>query len=118
MISSKLRSLVGILALAGTLAVPLLAATASPASADWQRRGGYYNGGGGGGHYHGGGYYRGGYYRSGGGCWNCGFIPGLAVGLGVAALAAAPYYYAPPPVYYAPPPAYYPAPGYYYAPYQ
>ena len=38
-----------------------------------------------------------------------------AVGLGLGALAVAPYAYAPP-VYYPPPPAYYPPPPAYYPP--
>lgn len=101
---SKLFNLVGTVAVATALAVPMLASSAGPAAADWGRRGQYY----GGGHWH----------RGGGGCWNCGFVPGLAVGLGIAGVAAlttAPYYAPPPPVYYAPPPVYYaPPPGYYY----
>lgn len=101
---------IGRLALLSAAAVTLLAATPSPSMAQYQRHyGGNWNGGhwGGGGHWHGGG----------GAFW-----PGVALGVGIGALATAPYYYppayyAPPPVYYAPPPVYYyPAPvpyGYY-----
>jgi hypothetical protein len=51
------------------------------------------------------------YQRWPGTCWNCGFVPGVAFGVGIGALATAPYAYAP---YYYPPPAYYAAPYPYY----
>ena len=118
MVRSRNRRVAHGVALATALALPLLAVSAAPAAADWQR-GGWHRPAGhhwqGGQHWQGGRHWHGGdNWHRGGGCWNCGFVPGLALGLGAGALAAAPYYYAPPPVYYAPPPDY-PAPGYYYA---
>lgn len=105
MIRSKFRTLAGTVALASVLAVPMLAASTSPAEADWRHGGRPYYGGG---HHH--------WHRGGGG----GFVPGLAVGLGIAGVAAlaAPYYAPPPPVYYAPPPVYYAPPPVYYYPYR
>lgn len=47
-------------------------------------------------------------------CWNCGFLPGVAVGVGIGSLATAPYAYRP---YYYATPTYYSAPTYYAAPY-
>jgi len=69
---------------------------------------------------HGGGYQRwnhngGGYQRWSGGCWNCGFWPGVAVGVGVGTVATLPYTYTP--YTYAPYAYSYPAPAYYGAPY-
>lgn len=76
--------------LAASALVATMAASVSPAQAEWHR----------------------GYYGYGGGA----FVGGALLGLGVGSLLAAPYY-APPPVVYAPPPAYYPAPAYYPPPY-
>ena len=96
-------------ALVAASAVAVALVLSNPAEAQWNGRhsghGGWH---GGGGHYH----------RGGG--WNGGVLPGVALGLGIGALALAPYayapYYAPPPVYYAPPPVYYAPPPVYYAP--
>ena len=91
------------------IALPVLAMTAAaPVAANAQ----YYRGGYGYG-------YRGGYGYGRGFGFGGAFVGGALLGLGVGALAARPYYaappvyYAPPPVVYAPPPVYY-APGYYY----
>jgi hypothetical protein len=89
-----------------SLAAGMCAVSAAPAVAD--RGGGGFRGGG----FHGG-VFRGGFHHGfrgrccfGGGFW----WPGVGFGLGLGAIAAAPYYYAPPPYY--PPPAYYPPQAY------
>ena len=99
--SPKVTSLLAI-----PVAVGLLAATATPASAYWNRGYGGY-----------GGY---GYHRGfGAGPAIAGAIVGLGVGAALSGAyapryyAPPPVYYAPPPVVYAPPPAYYGYPGYY-----
>src|ERR1039458_6155912 len=83
-----------IAALAGALALPLVAA--APAHAQWHGGGGGggRHGGGGGWHGGGGGWHGGGGWRP-GCCWRGGIFLGP------------PIVYAPPPVYYAPPPVYY-----------
>jgi len=97
--------------LTAAAALPLAAALLlAPTQAEAQWRGGYGHGGYG----YGGGYGRGGYgYHRGPGVGA--IIGGAALGVGIGALLAAPYY-APPPVVYAPPPAYYAPPAYAYAP--
>ena len=93
-ISRLIRS-IGMLAVAGTLLVPLAASAAQ----QWQR------GGHGGGEHHGGG----GNWGRGGGGWRGGggyYGGGPVFGLGIA-IAPPPVYHAPPPVYYAPPPVIY-----------
>jgi hypothetical protein len=91
-----------------SLAAGLCGVSVAPANAD---RGGGFHGGG----FHGG-FFHGGFHNGfhGGCCFRGGFWwPGVAFGLGLGAIAAAPYYYAPPyypPVYYSPPPTYYQPP--------
>src|ERR1700677_2393330 len=91
-----------------SLAAGLCGVSVAPANAD---RGGGFHGGG----FHGG-FFHGGFHNGfhGGCCCRGGFWwPGVAFGLGLGAIAAAPYYYAPPyypPVYYSPPPTYYQPP--------
>jgi hypothetical protein len=103
----------------GLSVAALCAVSVPPAYAGGHGGGGGYHGGGRG--YHGGGYgYQGGYgYRGGygygyrGGCCYGGYGwwgPGVAFGLGLGAIAAAPYYYYPPPYYYSPPPVIYAPP--------
>jgi hypothetical protein len=109
-----------------SLAAGLCAVSVAPANAG--RGGGSFQGGG----FHGGGFHGGGFHGGfhngfhggfrGGCCFRGGFWwPGVAFGLGLGAIAAAPYYYAPPgyyppPVSYAPPQAYYPPQAYSQAP--
>ncbi|HEY4173044.1 MAG TPA: hypothetical protein VGM42_08440 [Rhodopila sp.] len=97
-----------------SFAAGLCAVSVGPANAAGHGGGGFLGGGGG---VHGGGYgYRGGYgygYRGYGGYGWWG--PGVALGLGLGAIAAAPYYY-PPPYYYPAPPAVYAPPQTYYQP--
>ena len=91
-----------------SLAAGLCGVSVAPANAD---RGGGFHGGG----FHGG-FFHGGFHNGfhGGCCFRGGFWwPGVAFGLGLGAIAAAPYYYAPPyypPVYYSPPQTYYQPP--------
>lgn len=88
------------IALTASTLIAGLAATATPAEAQWHR--GY------------GGYGRG-YGHRGYGIGPGAIVGGALLGLGVGALLAAPYA-APPPVVYAPPPRVYYPPRYAYAP--
>jgi hypothetical protein len=108
-----------------SLAAGLCAVSVAPANAG--RGGGGFQGGGfHGGGFHGGGFhggfhngFHGGFRRC---CFRGGFWwPGVPFGLGLGAIAAAPYYYAPPgyyppPISYVPPQAYYPPQAYGQAP--
>ena len=88
-----------------SLAAGLCGVSVAPANAD---RGGGFHGGG----FHGG-FFHGGFHNGfhGGCCFRGGFWwPGVAFGLGLGAIAAAPYYYAPPYFYYSPPQTYYQPP--------